>query len=190
MLHYGVREPVVIPRRSRVWGPRCLAGIVAAAVAVSAGCAKPDALPLRRGDPAPSFSAEPLRGGRAVSLRDYRGLALLVNLWATWCHPCREETPYLQELYHRYRDDGLRILGVSVDRRADLDAVADFVAEMGVEYDIVLDPDARSQDAFRARGLPTSVLIDRQGAVYFSWTGPVPEGDPAFLAGLEDALGR
>ncbi len=159
------------------------------AIAVAA-CAKPEALPLRRGDPAPSFSAEPLDGGPLVSLDDYRGQALLVNLWATWCHPCREETPYLQELYHRYQADGLRILGVSVDRRADLDAVEDFVAEMGVEYDIVLDPEAKAQDVFRARGLPTSVLIDRQGAVYFTWTGPVPEEDPAFLAGVEDALGR
>lgn len=124
-----------------------------------------------------------------MSLQDYAGHALLVNLWATWCHPCREETPYLQALHQEHRDAGLRVLGVSVDRRADLDAVHAFVAEMGVAYDIVLDPDAKSQDVFRARGLPTSVLIDRNETVYFSWVGPIPEGDPAFLAGLADVLG-
>lgn len=125
-----------------------------------------------------------------MSLQDYAGHALLVNLWATWCHPCREETPYLQALYRERKHEGLRVLGVSVDRSADQDAVREYVAEMGVEYDIVLDPDAKSQDVFRARGLPTSVLIDRNEVVYFSWVGPVPEGDPAFLAGLEEALER
>lgn len=125
-----------------------------------------------------------------MSLQDYAGDALLVNLWATWCHPCREETPYLQALHREHSDAGLRVIGVSVDRRADLDAVKEYVAEMGVEYDIVLDPDAKSQDVFRARGLPTSILIDRDEVVYFSWVGPVPEGDPAFLAGLADVLRR
>lgn len=153
-------------------------------------CARPDGSPLRRGDPAPDFAAEPLGGGPLVSLQDYAGKTLLVNLWATWCHPCREEIPYLQALYREHRNDGLRVLGVSVDRRADRDAVKDFVAEMGIEYDTVLDPDAKSQDVFRARGLPTSVLIDRNEVVYFSWVGPVPEGDPAFLAGLADVLRR
>ena len=175
------------PTRSRA----CHATAACLLLAVSGwGCAQSDGLPLRRGDPAPAFVAEPLGGGPHVSLHDYAGDALLVNLWATWCHPCREETPYLQALYREHREDGLRVLGVSVDRRADRDAVKEYVAEMGVEYDIVLDPDAKSQDVFRARGLPTTVLIDRREAVYFSWVGPVPEGDPAFLAGLEDALRR
>ena len=81
-------------------------------------------------------------------------------------------------------------MGVSVDRRADYDAVIEFVEEMGVEYDIALDPDAVSRDVFHARGLPTSVLIDRDGAVAFSWIGPIPEGDPTFIEGLEAALER
>ena len=147
-------------------------------------------MPLRRGDPAPSFSAAPLDGGPPVSVEDYAGDVLLVNLWATWCHPCREEIPYLQAVHRERRDDGLRILGISVDRRADLDMVREYVAEMEIDYDVAFDPDAKSQDVFRARGLPTSVLVDRLGRVYFTWTGPIPEGDPAFVAGLEEALAR
>lgn len=145
---------------------------------------------LRKGDPAPEFSTVSLKGGRSLSLAEYRGGALLVNLWATWCGPCKTETPYLQSLYEEHQGRGLRILGVSVDRHADLHAVADFVEEMGVEYDIGLDPSAVSREAFRAPGLPTSVLIDREGVVAFSWIGPISEGDPTFLAGLEDTLRR
>lgn len=154
------------------------------------GCIPSESATLRRGDPAPAFTAISLEDESRVSLSDYLGEALLVNLWATWCHPCRTETPYLQSLHERYRDRGLHILGVSVDLSADSLAVVRFVEEFGVEYDIALDPEATSRDLFLARGLPTSVLIDRTGAVAFSWIGPIPEGEPAFIEGLEAVLGR
>ena len=163
--------------------------LTATLVALSA-CIPSEAPTLQRGDPAPPFTATSLHDGSPVALSDYLGSTLLVNLWATWCHPCRTETPYLQSVYERYRGRGLRILGVSVDLPADSAAVVEFVEEMGVEYDIALDPEATSRDAFLARGLPTSVLIDRNGAVAFSWIGPIPEGEPTFIAGLEAALNR
>jgi len=181
-------------RRSPTRGRTATATGAVLAIALPALCASsciPSEAPtLSRGDPAPDFAAVSLKGGFPVSLDDYRGHTLLVNLWATWCEPCKTETPYLQSLYEEHRDRGLRILGVSVDRKADLHAVADFARDMGVEYDIALDPMATSREAFRARGLPTSVLIDREGVVYFSWIGPVPEDDPTFLAGLNDVLSR
>ena len=153
-----------------------------------ASCIPSESPSLRAGDPAPDFTATALHDGSTVSLTDYRGHVLLVNLWATWCHPCREETPYLQSLYEHYHDRGLRILGVSVDRSADHDLVIEFVEEFGVEYDIALDPDAMSRDLFHARGLPTSVVFNRDGTVAFSWVGPIPEADPTFLGGVEAAL--
>lgn len=153
-------------------------------------CIPSESPSLRAGDPAPDFTATSLHDGAPVSLSDYQGHVLLVNLWATWCHPCREETPYLQSLYEHYHDRGLRILGVSVDRSADHDLVVEFVEEFGVEYDIALDPDAVSRDLFHARGLPTSVVFNRDGTVAFSWVGPIPEGDSTFLGGMEAALGR
>ena len=162
---------------------------VTLAALVLAACIPSESPTLRSGEPAPDFTATSLHDGSPVSLSDYRGQALLVNLWATWCHPCREETPYLQSVHERYYDRGLRILGVSVDRRADHDAVIEFIEEFGVEYDIVLDPDAVSRELFRARGLPTSVVFNRDGTVAFSWVGPIPEGDPTFLEGVEAALG-
>ena len=164
--------------------------LLAATVAALSSCIPSEGPTLRRGDPAPPFTATSLEDGSPVSLSDYLGETLLVNLWATWCHPCREETPYLQSVYERYRGRGLRILGVSVDLPADSAAVVAFVEEMGVEYDIALDPEASSRDVFLARGLPTSVLIDASGTVAFSWIGPIPEGNPTFIEGLEAALAR
>ena len=179
-----LRSMLLLGRRGPPARPLTLATLLLAA------CIPSESPTLRSGDPAPDFTATSLHDGSPVSLSDYRGHALLVNLWATWCHPCRAETPYLQSVYERYRDRGLRILGVSVDRRADRSAVIEFVEEFGVEYDIALDPDAVSRDLFHARGLPTSVLFNRDGTVAFSWIGPIPEGDPTFLGGVEAALGR
>ena len=99
-----------------------------------------------------------------------------------------DRTPYLQSLHEKHRGDGLRVVGVSVDPASERPAVDEFLAEMGVSYDILLDPDGTSEDIFFARGLPNSILIDETGTVVFSWLGPIPEGDPTFLAGLEQTL--
>ena len=159
-------------------------------VALLAGCMAADAPGLRSGDPAPALAVASLDGESTVRLADYRGQVLLVNLWATWCHPCREEIPYLGELYHRYRGDGLAVLGISVDLRSDFAAVLEYVDEMAIEYEIALDPDQLSKEALEARGLPSTLVVNRDGSVAFSWIGPVPEGEPTFVAGLEAALAR
>ena len=147
-----------------------------------------DLRPPRAGDQAPDFEAIALEDGKTVSLADFRGSPVLVNLWATWCGPCRFETPYLESVYQEYQERGLKIVGVSVDSRASLDAVEQFLADKGVTYDILLDPDMVSTDVFAAIGLPASFLIDAEGMILFDRLGPIIEDDPEFLAALEDAL--
>ncbi len=151
-------------------------------------CAPGDLRPPQVGDPAPDFQAMSLDGERTVALGDYAGQTILVNLWATWCAPCRFETPYLQSVYEENRDRGLMIVGVSVDSPSALDLVNDFLEEMGVTYDILLDPDMVSTDAFLPIGYPASYLIDGDGVVRFTRLGPIAEGDPAFLEALEQTL--
>ena len=164
-------------------------GVLIALLLFATACIPTDELrPPRSGDPAPDFEAIALDGGETVSLADFRGSAVLVNLWATWCGPCRFETPYLESVYEEYQDRGLKIAGVSVDSRASLDAVEQFLADNGVTYDILLDPDMVSTDVFAAIGLPASFLIDADGVILFDRLGPILEDDPAFLAALEDAL--
>ena len=144
--------------------------------------------PPQVGEPAPEFVAMSLDGQRTVALADYAGQTILVNLWATWCAPCRFETPYLQSVYEENQDRGLMIVGISVDSPSALDLVNDFLEEMGVTYDILLDPDMVSTDVFVAIGLPASFLIDEEGVVRFTRLGPIAEGDPEFLEALEQTL--
>ena len=144
--------------------------------------------PPQVGDPSPAFQAMSLDGERSVALTDYAGQTILVNLWATWCAPCRFETPYLQSVYEENQERGLMIVGVSVDSPFALDQVNDFLEEMGVTYDILLDPDMVSTDAFLPIGYPASYLIDGEGVIRFTRLGPIAEGDPAFLEALEQTL--
>lgn len=127
--------------------------------------------------------------GEAVALSDLRGEVLLVNLWATWCAPCRFETPFLQALYDEHRERGFEIVGISVDDAGFEDVVREFAREYGVTYTILHDPEMRSMDAFRAVGLPATYLVDREGTIRFVRVGPVSEEDRAFFEALEAALG-
>ena len=151
-------------------------------------CVPRDLRPPQVGDRAPDFQAVSLDGERTVALADYAGQTILVNLWATWCAPCRFETPYLQSVYEENQERGLMVVGVSVDSPSALDSVNDFLEEMGVTYDVLLDPDMVSTDVFVAMGLPASFLIDGDGVVRFTRLGPIAEGDPAFLEALEQTL--
>jgi len=126
--------------------------------------------------------------GDTVRFSDYLGKVVLVNLWATWCPPCRFETPYLQTLFDEYRDRGFRIVGVSTDSETALKAVRSFTAANGVEYDILLDPSSQSTGVFAAFGLPASMLVDRAGVIRWMLLGPILEGDEEFLGALDQLL--
>lgn len=150
------------------------------ALAVAA-CTPADA--ARVGAPAPAFTATTLAGD-SVSLASYRGAPVLLNLWATWCEPCRRETPYLQALQERYRAQGLVVVGVSVDPRDALTDVRRFVDEFGVSYPVLADPEMRALERFDPPGLPATFLLDREGLVRRVISGPVEPGD----VGFHDAL--
>jgi cytochrome c-type biogenesis protein len=126
--------------------------------------------------------------GDSVSLGSLRGEVVLLNLWATWCGPCRTETPYLQSLYEERSADGFRIVGVSLDVGNDTEQIAQFVEEFGVTYTILHDPQMRGMDLYQVLGLPATFLIDREGVLRWMRYGPILEGDPDFLGALEDVL--
>lgn len=144
--------------------------------------------PPQVGEEAPAFAAPSLLTGDTVSLASLRGRPLVVNLWATWCPPCRHETPYLQSVYERYRDDGLRVAGITVDGRSAADDARAFLEEMGVTYIQLHDPGMRSMDVFRVFGLPATYVIDAEGRIVFAGNRPVFEGDEPFESAIEAAL--
>ncbi len=131
---------------------------------------------LAVGEPAPEAELPRLNGRGAASLAEYRGEWVLVNFWASWCTPCRDESPTLQRFYERNRERGLVVLGINTQDLTD-DARA-FVREFDLTYPMLRDPDADSplsEDGFGATGLPESYLIDPQGQLALIRRGPVDE---------------
>jgi cytochrome c-type biogenesis protein len=172
---------VRVARATVVWA-------VMASVAVS-GCG-PETAPDRPelGRLAPAYSA-PTLSGDTVSLESLRGEVVLLNFWATWCIPCRTETPFLQSLHDTYAARGLRVVGASMDQRAAVEDIRAFAERYGVEYTLLHDPATRGLDVYRVVALPGNFLIDREGRVRWMAYGALDEGDEAFSRALTDALG-
>jgi peroxiredoxin len=139
------------------------------------------------GEPAPDFAATTLDGD-SVALADLRGEVVLLNVWATWCAPCRREIPELQALHEAHAADGLRVVGVTVDSRGAQPEVRRFIEDFGMTYDIWWDPGQAVISIFEAPGVPLTVLIDRRGRVAWEHLGPFQRGDPELSAALGSAL--
>jgi len=114
------------------------------------------------GAPAATYIVKRL-DGQPDSLDKYRGKVALVNLWASWCAPCRSETPALERLYEEDRDRGLVVLGI--DQGESAEAAAAFVREMKLTYPILVDEGQKYGRAYAAVGLPTSIVVDRTGHI-------------------------
>ncbi|HET6597699.1 MAG TPA: TlpA disulfide reductase family protein [Anaerolineales bacterium] len=110
--------------------------------------------------------------GISRSLVDYRGQVVLVNLWATWCEPCKREMPALQSFYNRHRDDGFVVIGIN---DGDIQAeVLQFLREYRLTFPIWLDPTyIATEQAFKTLGLPSSFVIDREGTIRLQWVGGI-----------------
>jgi cytochrome c biogenesis protein CcmG, thiol:disulfide interchange protein DsbE len=139
------------------------------------------------GAPAPAYAAE-LQDGTPVSLADHKGEVVLLNIWATWCKPCRQEMPALDTLHRRHAAQGLRIAGVSIDVDDDRAKVAEFAASLGATYTLWYDPDDRVSTTFLAIGVPASYLIGRDGTLRWKHVGPVTADDGPLNAALATAL--
>lgn len=109
--------------------------------------------------------------GKTISLDAYHGHVVVINLWATWCPPCRAEMPDLQRLYAAYRSRGLIVLGVNQGESAT--RAAEFAHSLGIKFPIALDPDQQYGRRFTALGLPTTVVVDRNGTIVRGYDGPL-----------------
>jgi thiol-disulfide isomerase/thioredoxin len=115
------------------------------------------------GKNAPDFALESL-DGKTVHLSDYRGKAVLLNFWATWCEPCKVEMPWFVELQKQYGPEGFSIIGVAMDDSGK-DAIARFAKEMGVNYPVLLGKEAVGDQFGGIPYLPVSFYLDRNGQV-------------------------
>jgi thiol-disulfide isomerase/thioredoxin len=127
-----------------------------------------------KGKEAPDFTLKDLEG-KQVRLSDFRGKAVLLNFWATWCGPCKIEMPWFVELQKQYGPQGLEIVGVALDDSG-RDEIQKFAREMGVNY-LILQGQDDVGDAYGAVGLPTTFYIDRTGKIIDSASGLVSRSE-------------
>ena len=127
------------------------------------------ALPLK-GNIAPDFSL-PSLDGKNVQLSDFAGQVVVVNLWATWCPPCRAEMPMLNVYYEAFRDEGVTILAVNSEE--DAPTVKQFMQTHGFSMPVLLDSQSDVFALYQATGLPTTVVIDREGRIQHVHTGEI-----------------
>jgi len=180
-----------IPRRGLVL-------LVAAVLALAWLAGRPDAplpppplgplpAPAAR-PPAPDFSL-PAADGERTTLADFRGRVLILNFWATWCRPCRHELPALQSLRDTLVDEGLEVVGVSVDA-SDPESVARFARDQGARFPILHDPSEEVARRFATAAWPTTFVIDREGRQVYGIVGAWDWAAPETLAALRTLLDR
>jgi thiol-disulfide isomerase/thioredoxin len=155
-----------------------------AADAVAPAFAEAGLAALKKSVPAPDFTL-PLLDGGAVRLHGLKSLVLL-NFWATWCPPCREEIPSLEALYQRFRDAGLGF--VAVDIQEHQDTVAAFVKEFGMSFPVALDARGEVSMRYGIQSIPTTLLIDGDGNVIASAIGGRDWDSPEMIRVFEALL--
>ncbi|MBW3569911.1 MAG: TlpA family protein disulfide reductase [Gemmatimonadetes bacterium] len=158
--------------KSRQWGFVAGVALVLALLLGAGWLVRDRFLPVEVGTRAPSFTATDLQG-RPVRLEDLRGQVVLLNIWATWCGPCRDEMPSMERLHRELGPRGLKIVAVSVDAAPGAVApggqtggdVAEFARQLGLTFTIWHDPSGDIQRTYRTTGVPESFIIDRDGVI-------------------------
>lgn len=126
-------------------------------------------------DDAPDFTLKSLEGSN-LRLEEYRGQVVLLNFWASWCGPCRQEMPLLDRLHHRYEDTGFAVLGVNVEGEAA--PAQEIVDAINVTFPILIDDGQQVSQMYNLQAMPSTVVIDRDGVVRYIHLGYKP-GDEA-----------
>lgn len=163
-------------------------------VLVGLGWAKRDHFSAPVGaEAAPVFAAMGLNGD-SVGLQDFAGRVILLNIWATWCPPCRQEMPSLERLNEQLAGRGLSVVAVSVDESARPDGtrgiVANFVKRYGLRFPVLLDPRGHVEDLYGVDALPTTFLIDREGRIRRKVVGGAQWDRPPYSDLVRKLLGE
>ena len=177
------------PARRRQWF-----GVLAVALALGIGTYAavryaPAPTGVEVGQYAPDVRIRDLRQGDTISLRKrYAGHVTLVNLWATWCHPCEREMPSMQRLYESYEARGFRVAAASIDE-GDSAPVLAYAASHMLTFDILHDRTGQISQTFQTIGVPESFLLDRSGRIVYIALGAVTWDSPGHRAQIEKLLG-
>jgi peroxiredoxin len=128
---------------------------------------------INQGDIAPDFELK-TPNGDSLKLSDFRGQKVIVNMWATWCPPCRVEMPDMQKFHEKYKDENATIIAVNMtSSEKSLDSIPNFLDEFGITFPVVLDEHNKVGEIYQVYALPTSVIIDSQGIIQQKISGPM-----------------
>jgi peroxiredoxin len=145
--------------------------------------------PVGVGSAAPSFTAKDVHSGATRTLANYRGEVVLLNIWATWCEPCKVEMPSMEELYRAYGPRGVHIVAVSIDDAVGEDSIRAYAKQLRLTFEILHDPTGGIERAYQATGYPESFVIDRGGVIRRKWISATDWNAPASRALFDELLG-
>lgn len=131
----------------------------------------------RSAKPAPAFTL-PTHSGTTVVSDSLRGKVVLVDFWASWCDPCKQSFPWMSQLQTRYREKGLAVVAINLDKSRDAADV--FLVDRTVPFVVAYDPSGKTAEEFGVKAMPTSFLLDRQGRILYRHTGFDPRKAGAF----------
>lgn len=143
---------------------------------------------VKVGLPAPNFTFPGL-DGKNVSLADFKGKVVFVNIWATWCPPCREEVPSMEKLYQKLKGDGFEILTVSIDTLGAA-AVGPFMKEYKLSFPALLDPGGTIKNLYGTTGVPESFIVNKEGMIEEIVIGPTDWSTPEAVRFFRNLIQR
>ena len=154
----------------------CMPGLFAASSFASSGLA---------GQEAPDFALKSASGSN-LRLSEYRGKVVMINFWATWCGPCRQEMPLLDDLFARYERVGFSLLGVNIDD--DSSRAMEMAKELGVSFPVLFDERKEVSKLYQVEAMPVTVLVDREGKVRHVHLGYKPGYEEKYLTEIRALL--
>jgi peroxiredoxin len=164
---------------------RARAACAAAVVVVVFGCAASWAAPRLIGQPAPDFALRSMEGAN-LRLSEHLGEVVVINFWATWCGPCRQQMPLLDDLYGKYKLAGMTLLSINIDQ--DSERAAEMAHTLKVSYPVLFDDRQEVSRAYDVSSMPVTVMVDREGVVRQVFEGFKPGYEKHYAEQIRELL--